>query len=125
MPYCRRYGTASSVLVALYLARIGVGEGGGYDTDGGQAYAANMAQAAAKTPPISPGPRNDICMNNSKILKGKKISKLTCASSSFVQKMVKMRLETPSVNYKLFDESSKKVSEVQIKVHKQSKRRRK
>ena len=34
--------------------------------------------------------------------------------------MVKMRLETPSVNYKLFDESSKKVSEVKIKVHKVS-----
>ena len=31
-----------------------------------------------------------------------------------------MRLETPSVNYKLFDESSKKVSEVKIKVDKVS-----
>ena len=58
-------------------------------------------------PPLLPGLRDDIYMNNRKILEGKKISKLTCASSSFVPEAIKMRnLKTPSVNYKLFDESS-------------------
>ena len=51
----------------------------------------NCLQDSSLYTPLSPGPRNGICMNNWKVLKGKKISKLTCASSSFVQKMVKMR----------------------------------
>ena len=55
--------------------------------------------------PLSPGPRNGICVNNCQVLEVKKISKLTWGSSSFAPKNVKMNLEIPSVNYKLFNES--------------------
>ena len=34
----------------------------------------------------------------------------------FCSKMVKMRVETPSVNYKLFDQSSKKLAKQKVKL---------
>ena len=57
-------------------------------------------------------------MNNWNVSEGKEISKLTYVSSSFVLKMVKVRVETPSV--KLFDESSKKLARQKGKVSKLS-----
>ena len=44
------------------------------------------------------------------------MSKLTYVSSSFVLKMAKMRVETSSVNYDAFDESSKKLAKQRSKV---------
>ena len=45
------------------------------------------------------------------MLEGEEKSKLTCVTSSCVRKNIKMQVQALAVNYKPFDESTKKISQ--------------